>query len=131
MSRAAATRPAGRTVPFENIPRYERDLVELAACIRGEMAFPYTKEHDYITQETVLRACGSGRLNSIATFAIGLVHWASPDYRPRECCYAHFREARYCKWDFPVDGVAGQRPAGCAVSRWAGEYTTTWNLSPP
>ena len=46
-------------VPFENIPRYERDLVELAACIRGEMEFPYSKEHDYITQETVLRACGA------------------------------------------------------------------------
>ncbi len=45
-------------VPFENIPRYERDLAELAACIRGEKAFLYTKEHDYITQETVLRACG-------------------------------------------------------------------------
>ncbi|MDE2840403.1 MAG: Gfo/Idh/MocA family oxidoreductase [Chloroflexota bacterium] len=46
-------------VPFENIPRYEHDLVELAACIRGEMEFPYSKEHDYITQETVLRACGA------------------------------------------------------------------------
>ena len=46
-------------VPFANVPRYERDLVELAACIRGEMEFPYSKEHDFITQETVLRACGS------------------------------------------------------------------------
>lgn len=46
-------------VPFDNIPRYERDLEELAACIRGEMDFPYSKEHDYITQETVLRACGA------------------------------------------------------------------------
>ena len=46
-------------VPFENIPRYEDDLIELAACIRGELDFPYSKEHDFITQETVLRACGA------------------------------------------------------------------------
>ena len=46
-------------VPFDNIPRYEDDLIELAACIRGEMEFPYSKEHDFITQETVLRACGA------------------------------------------------------------------------
>lgn len=46
-------------VPFANIPRYEDDLIELASCIRGEMDFPYSKEHDYITQETVLRACGA------------------------------------------------------------------------
>lgn len=46
-------------VPFDNIPRYERDLEEFAACIRGEMEFPYSKEHDYITQETVLQACGA------------------------------------------------------------------------
>lgn len=46
-------------VQFANIPRYEDDLIELAACIRGEMEFPYSKEHDYITQETVLRACGA------------------------------------------------------------------------
>ena len=48
-------------VRFDNIPRYEDDLIELAACIRGEMEFPYSKEHDYITQETVLRACGAAK----------------------------------------------------------------------
>ena len=39
------------------IPDVE-DLKELARCIRGEQEFPYSKEHDLIVQETLLRACG-------------------------------------------------------------------------
>jgi predicted dehydrogenase len=39
-------------------PRYERDVAELARCIRGEQEFPYSKGHDSTVQETVLRACG-------------------------------------------------------------------------
>jgi predicted dehydrogenase len=45
-------------VEVRNIPRYVLDLEELARCIRGEQAYPYSYEHDYTVQETVLRACG-------------------------------------------------------------------------
>jgi predicted dehydrogenase len=45
-------------VAVPNIPRYVRDLQELARCIRGEQAFPYSKEHDLTMHETLLRACG-------------------------------------------------------------------------
>jgi predicted dehydrogenase len=45
-------------VPVENIPRYVRDLEELARAVRGEQAFPYSPEHDRVVQETVLRASG-------------------------------------------------------------------------
>jgi predicted dehydrogenase len=49
-----------QTVEVENPPRYDRDLEELARSIREEQAFPYSYEHDYTVQETVLRACGRG-----------------------------------------------------------------------
>ena len=39
-------------------PRYEADLVELAQCISNEQPLPYTSEHDFLAQETFLRACG-------------------------------------------------------------------------
>lgn len=42
-----------------DIPRYERDLAELARCLRAGEPLPYSYEHDLIVQETVLRACGS------------------------------------------------------------------------
>ncbi len=45
-------------VAVPNIPRYVRDLQELARCIRGEQEFPYSKEHDLTMHETLLRACG-------------------------------------------------------------------------
>jgi len=38
--------------------RYERQLRELAKIIRGEMANPYTYEHDYLTHEVLLAASG-------------------------------------------------------------------------
>ncbi len=47
-----------QTVSVPNIPRYVRDFEDLARCIRGEQAFPYSTEHDFTTQETLLRACG-------------------------------------------------------------------------
>jgi hypothetical protein len=45
-------------VSVANLPRYVRDLEELARCIRGEGEFPYTHEHDLTMHETLLRACG-------------------------------------------------------------------------
>lgn len=51
--------PAGwGAIEVPDVPRYERDLEELARCIRGDRKFPYRYEHDYIVQETVLRASG-------------------------------------------------------------------------
>ncbi len=47
-----------QNVAIPNIPRYVLDLEELAQCIRGEKEFPYSKEHDFTMQETLLRACG-------------------------------------------------------------------------
>jgi predicted dehydrogenase len=49
-----------QAVPLENVPRHVRDFADLAACIRGEKTFAYTKQHDYDVQQTVLRACGEG-----------------------------------------------------------------------
>jgi len=46
------------TVELPDLERHALDFKELAACIRGEADFPYSKEHDYTVQETVLRACG-------------------------------------------------------------------------
>jgi predicted dehydrogenase len=51
-------KPGWSEVPVENVPRYVRDFEELARCIRGEQVFPYSKVHDFIVQETLLRACG-------------------------------------------------------------------------
>ncbi|MBM3460137.1 MAG: Gfo/Idh/MocA family oxidoreductase [Armatimonadetes bacterium] len=48
-----------QSVEVPNLPRYVRDLEELAACIRGERKFPYSYEHDYLVQETVLRCSGA------------------------------------------------------------------------
>jgi predicted dehydrogenase len=45
-------------VPVEGVPRYNRDLEELARCIRTEQPLSYSYEHDELVQETVLRACG-------------------------------------------------------------------------
>lgn len=51
---------AGRQrVVVPDHPRYERDLAELAACIREGRPLPYGYEHDFTVQETVLRACGA------------------------------------------------------------------------
>lgn len=49
------------TVTVPEIPRYRRDLAELAQCIRTGQPLPYSYDHDYTVQETVLRACGAIR----------------------------------------------------------------------
>lgn len=41
-----------------DLDRHVLDFEDLAACIRGERAFAYSKAHDFTVQETVLRACG-------------------------------------------------------------------------
>ena len=47
------------TVDFGIIrDRYEDQLLELAKIINGEMANPYTYEHDYLVHEVVLAASG-------------------------------------------------------------------------
>lgn len=48
-----------QSIPVEDVPRYERDLAELARCIRTGEPLPYSYEHDATVQETVLRACGT------------------------------------------------------------------------
>lgn len=51
--------PQGVTVrDFPDLDRHVLDFKDLAACIRGEKAFAYSKEHDYAVQETLLRSCG-------------------------------------------------------------------------
>ncbi len=45
-------------VPFPNFTRYIADAAEMAAIIRGEMASPFTPDHDLAVQETVLLAGG-------------------------------------------------------------------------
>ncbi len=40
------------------LDRYEDQLLELAKIINGEMANPYTYEHDFLVQEVVLAASG-------------------------------------------------------------------------
>lgn len=52
-------RAGWQDVEVAHIPRYERDLAKLARVIRGEEPIDYTTEHDLVTQETVLRACGT------------------------------------------------------------------------
>ncbi len=47
-----------QTVLVENIPRYVRDVEDLARCIRGEAEFSYANQHDFNVQKTLLRACG-------------------------------------------------------------------------
>ena len=52
--------PAGRHT-FKFPPRQDRyieQLAELAAIVRGEMANPYTFEHDYIVHKVTLQASG-------------------------------------------------------------------------
>jgi len=48
-----------QTVAVANIPRYVRDMAELAECIRGECQPSYAPAHDLATQRAVLAACGA------------------------------------------------------------------------
>jgi predicted dehydrogenase len=45
-------------VRLKRMPRHVRDVADLAACIRGDSEFAYSKEHDLSVQSTVLKACG-------------------------------------------------------------------------
>lgn len=55
---AGEFRAGEQIVKLEDTPRHVRDLTDLAKCIRGEAKFAYSKEHDLVVHETVLRACG-------------------------------------------------------------------------
>lgn len=63
-ARLALREPAGgydkgaHTVSFDDLERHVLDFADLAACIRGDRAFAYTKEHDLLVQRTVLQASG-------------------------------------------------------------------------
>lgn len=41
-----------------DVERHVLDVADLARCIRGEAKFAYSTEHDYLVQQTLLRACG-------------------------------------------------------------------------
>lgn len=43
---------------WNDVERHVLDVADLAKCIRGEATFAYSKEHDYLVQQTLLRACG-------------------------------------------------------------------------
>ncbi len=60
LKEANAEYPAGPSVVNCGIvaDRYEDQLRELAKIIRGEMANPYTYEHDYLVHEVTLAASG-------------------------------------------------------------------------
>ncbi|MCC6798364.1 MAG: Gfo/Idh/MocA family oxidoreductase [Candidatus Hydrogenedentes bacterium] len=58
----ALHKPAGgyekgsHAVNFDDLERHVLDFADFAACIRGDRAFVYTKEHDLLVQQTVLLA---------------------------------------------------------------------------
>ncbi|MCC6486978.1 MAG: Gfo/Idh/MocA family oxidoreductase [Candidatus Hydrogenedentes bacterium] len=59
LSEPAGGREKGwHDIPLPDLPRHARDFADLAACLRGEAQFAYSKEHDYVVQRTLLRACG-------------------------------------------------------------------------
>lgn len=59
LTRPAGGWPAGRSaVPLPPYERYEADLAEFAACIRGEGRPGVTLEQEVQVQNTLLRACG-------------------------------------------------------------------------
>ncbi len=45
-------------VPVDDVPRYVRDLEDLARCIRGDATFAYPKSHDFEVQAALLQASG-------------------------------------------------------------------------
>ena len=63
LAAAAGEFPAGKhTLRFPpQADRYEAQLLELARIIRGEIANPYTYEHDYLVHEVTLAAAGYNR----------------------------------------------------------------------
>ena len=63
LAAAAGEFPAGKhTLRFPpQADRYEAQLLELARISRGEIANPYTYEHDYLVHEVTLAAAGYNR----------------------------------------------------------------------
>lgn len=61
-ARLTLDKPAGgydkgsHPVSFDDLERHVLDFEDFAACIRGDRAFAYTKEHDLLVQQTVLLA---------------------------------------------------------------------------
>ena len=47
-----------QSVEVADRPRYVGDHVEFIQIIRGEREPIYSREHDLLTQETLIRACG-------------------------------------------------------------------------
>jgi len=45
-------------VTFPDLERHVLDFADLAACIRGEKEFSYSREHDFALQKTLLQASG-------------------------------------------------------------------------
>jgi predicted dehydrogenase len=45
-------------ISVPNTPRYEGDLRELARCVRAGGGLSFSTDHDFVVQETILRACG-------------------------------------------------------------------------
>ncbi len=45
-------------ITFPDLERHVLDFADLAACIRGDKEFSYSKEHDYALQKTLLQASG-------------------------------------------------------------------------
>jgi len=43
---------------FGRYPRYVKDAADFAEIVRGEKKADFNSQHDYATQETLLRACG-------------------------------------------------------------------------
>lgn len=64
-ARIALRQPAGefeggeQTITLQDLDRHVLDFEDLAACIRGDRQFAYSKDHDYAVQRTVLRASGA------------------------------------------------------------------------
>lgn len=62
--RIALRQPAGefnrgeQTIALPDLERHVVDFEDLAACMRGDRPFEYSKDHDYAVQCTVLRASG-------------------------------------------------------------------------
>ena len=55
---AGGYKKGSQPIAFDDLKRHVLDFADFAACVRGERAFAYTKEHDLLVQKTVLQASG-------------------------------------------------------------------------
>ena len=59
LSQPTGTFPTGWSSPYVKMrPRYEADIADFAACIRGDGTSVFGGEHDMAVHETLLRICG-------------------------------------------------------------------------